>query len=273
MIKQKNKDRISLILVIALVIVMALISFYLRRTQGVEEVSVATEITPSVVFTVGPIVVTSTVVNTWIMIVVLSIAAFFVGRSFKVRPGGFQNAIEWLVNSINGLIGNNIGSDHTDIFFPLIATFAIFICIANLLGLIPGLKSPTTDINTPLAMALIVFFSVPYFGIRTNGLWGYLRHYVEPIFLMLPIEIASEIARTFSLTFRLFGNILGEEIIIAIFFLISPFILPVPMMLFSIFTGVLQAYIFTLLSTVYIGGAVKAHQTSKKPKKNKSKKE
>ena len=273
MIKQKNKDSISLILVIALVIVMALISFYLRRTQGVEEVSVATEITPSVVFTVGPIEVTSTVVNTWIMIVVLSIAAFFVGRSFKVRPGGFQNAIEWLVNAINGLIGNNIGSEHTDIFFPLIATLAIFIGIANLLGLIPGLKSPTTDINTPLAMALIVFFSVPYFGIRTNGLWGYLRHYVEPIFLMLPIEIASEIARTFSLTFRLFGNILGEEIIIAIFFLISPFILPVPMMLFSIFTGVLQAYIFTLLSTVYIGGAVKAHQTSKKIKKNKSKKE
>ena len=84
----------------------------------------------------------------------------------------------------------------------------------------------------------------------------------QPIFIMLPIEIASEIARTFSLSFRLFGNIMGEEIIIAILFLISPFILPVPMMLFSIFTGVLQAYIFTLLSCVYIGGAVKAHATS-----------
>jgi F-type H+-transporting ATPase subunit a len=134
--------------------------------------------------------------------------------------------------------------------------------VANLLGLIPGLQSPTPDINTPLAMAIIVFFSVPYFGIRSQGLWGYLKHYVEPIFLMLPIEIASEIARTFSLTFRLFGNILGEEIIIAILFIIAPFIVPVPMMLFSIFTGVLQAYIFTLLTCVYIGGAVKAHQQS-----------
>lgn len=269
MIKTKNKDSISLILVIVLVVVMALISFYLRRTEGVETTSVAEEITPATVFTVGPLQVTTTVVNTWIMISVLSIAAFFVGRTFKVRPGGFQNAVEWLVNAINGLINNNIGSDHTEVFFPLVATFAVFIGIANLLGLIPGLSSPTTDINTPLAMALIVFFSVPFFGVRTNGLWGYLRHYVEPIFLMLPIEIASEIARTFSLTFRLFGNILGEEIIIAIFFLISPFILPVPMMLFSIFTGVLQAYIFTLLSTVYIGGAVKAHQAPKKNKKSK----
>jgi F-type H+-transporting ATPase subunit a len=273
MIKQKNKEKLSLILVVILVLVMAFISFYLRRTQGVEEVSVSNEITPETVFSVGPLQVTTTVINTWIMIGVLSIAAFFIGRTFKVRPGGFQNAIEWLVNAINGLISNNIESEHTEVFFPLIATFAIFIGVANLLGLVPGLKSPTTDINTPLAMALIVFFSVPYFGIRTNGLGGYLRHYVEPIFLMLPIEIASEIARTFSLTFRLFGNILGEEIIIAIFFLISPFILPVPMMLFSIFTGVLQAYIFTLLSTVYIGGAVKAHQTTKKSKKNKSKKE
>jgi F-type H+-transporting ATPase subunit a len=273
MAKKKNKDIVSLILVVVLVLVMAYISFYLRRTQGVEEVSVSNEITPAIVFTVGPLQVTSTIVNTWIMIVVLGIGAFFVGRTFKVRPSGFQNAIEWLVNAINGLISNNIGSDHTEVFFPLIATFAIFIGVANLLGLIPGLKAPTTDINTPLAMALIVFFSVPYFGIRTNGLWGYLRHYVEPIFIMLPIEIASEIARTFSLTFRLFGNILGEEIIIAIFFIISPFILPVPMMLFSIFTGVLQAYIFTLLSTVYIGGAVQAHQSPKKSKKNKSIKE
>jgi len=107
---------------------------------------------------------------------------------------------------------------------------------------------------------LIVFISVPYFGIKNRGLGAYLKHYIEPFFLMLPLEIASEIARTFSLTFRLFGNIMGEEIIIAILFIIAPFILPVPLMAFSIFTGVLQAYIFTLLSTVYIGGAVKAHE-------------
>jgi F-type H+-transporting ATPase subunit a len=259
---KKNKNSLSLVLVLLLVIIMALVSFQLRKNQSFEPVPITEEISPSIVFMIGPLQVTTTVINTWIMMALLGIGSFWVGRSFKVRPGMFQNAIEWLVEAIQGIIAKNIGSKNSNLFFPVVATFAIFIGAANLLGLIPGLKSPTPDINTPLAMALIVFISVPYFGIRTRGLWGYLKHYVQPIFLMLPIEIASEIARTFSLTFRLFGNIMGEEIIIAILFLISPFILPVPMMLFSIFTGVLQAYIFTLLSCVYIGGAVKAHETT-----------
>jgi len=261
---KKHKKTLTLILVVLVVVALALISFELREKTGFEPEPVAEEIAPSVVFTVGPVQVTSTVVNTWIMIGVLGFASYWIGRSFKICPTMIQNAIEWLAEVINNLIAKNIGSKNTDLFFPLIATLAIFIGIANLLGLVPGLRSPTPDINTPIAMALIVFISVPYFGIRTHGLWDYLKHYVEPIFLMLPIEIASEIARTFSLTFRLFGNILGEEIIIAILFLIAPLIVPVPMMLFSIFTGVLQAYIFTLLSCVYIGGAVKAHQASTK---------
>jgi F-type H+-transporting ATPase subunit a len=238
---------------------MALISFRIRNNQGFEPEPVADEITPKVVFEVGPIQVTSTIINTWVLMAILGIGSYFIGRSLKVRPGGFQNAIEWLIEAIKSIITKNIETKDTNMFLPIVATFTIFIGAANLLGLIPGLKSPIPDINTPLAMALIVFISVPYFGIRSQGLGGYLKHYVQPIFLMLPIEISSEIARTFSLTFRLFGNIMGEEIIIAILFLISPLILPVPMMLFSIFTGVLQAYIFTLLSCVYIGGAVRAH--------------
>lgn len=260
---KKNKKLLTLILIVVLVVAMAVISFQLRRKFGFESIPVAEEIAPNIVFVVGPVQVTSTVINTWIMIGLLGFAAFWVGRSFKVRPGMIQNAIEWLAEAIQGLISDNIGSTtDTSLFFPLIATLAVFIGASNLLGLLPGLRSPTPDINTPVAMALIVFVTVPYFGIRTHGLWGYLKHYVQPIFIMLPIEIASEIARTLSLSFRLFGNIMGEEIIIAILFVISPFIVPVPMMLFSIFTGVLQAYIFTLLSCVYIGGAVKAHQST-----------
>lgn len=260
--KINNKQTLSLIIVVLVVIGLALISFQLRKNQDYVPQPVTDEIAPSVVFSLGPLEVTTTVINTWIMIAVLGVGAFFLGRSFKIRPGMLQNAIEFLIEAIQGIISKNIGSENTNSFFPIVATFAIFIGTANLLGLIPGLKSPTPDINTPLAMALIVFVTVPYYGIRTRGLWGYLKHYVQPIFLMLPIEIASEIARTFSLTFRLFGNIMGEEIIIAILFVISPFILPVPMMLFSIFTGLLQAYIFTLLSCVYIGGAVQAHETT-----------
>ncbi len=258
---RKNKKKITKFLLLALILAMALISFQLRKTQGFEPEPVAEEISPKLVFMIGPLQVTSTVINTWIMMVLLTVGAFFLGRSLKIRPGMVQNAIEWLFEAIQGIISKNIGTKNTATFFPIVATFTIFIGTANLLGLIPGLNSPTIDINTPLAIALIVFISVPYFGIKRRGLWNYLKHYVQPIFIMLPIEVASEIARTFSLSFRLFGNIMGEEIIIAILFLISPFILPVPMMLFSIFTGVLQAYIFTLLSCVYIGGAVKAHAT------------
>ena len=146
------------------------------------------------------------------------------------------------------------------IFLPIVGTFAVFIAAINLAGLIPGLRSPSTDLNTPLALAIIVFFSVHYYGIRQKGILGHLKHYVEPIFIMLPIEIAGEFARTLSLTFRLFGNILGEEIIVAVLFLILPLLIPVPMMLFSIFTGVIQAYVFTLLSVVYISSAVQAHE-------------
>jgi F-type H+-transporting ATPase subunit a len=259
---KKNKKTLTMLLVFGVVIALALISFQIRKNTGYEAKPVAEEIAPHVVFNIGPLQVTSTVVNTWIMMLLLGAGSYFLGRSFKIRPGMFQNAIEWLVSAIQSIINQNIETRDPGLFFPVVATFAIFIGVANLLGLIPGLHSPTPDINTPLAMALVVFLSVPYFGIRTQGLGGYLKHYVEPIFLMLPIEVASEIARTFSLTFRLFGNILGEEIIIAILFIISPFIVPVPMMLFSIFTGVLQAYIFTLLTCVYIGGAVKAHQES-----------
>jgi F-type H+-transporting ATPase subunit a len=139
-----------------------------------------------------------------------------------------------------------------------VGTLAIFIAAANLGGLIPGLKSPTIDLNTPLALAIVVFFSVHYYGIRAHGVVGHFRHYVEPVFFMLPIEVAGELARTMSLTFRLFGNILGEEIVIAVLFLIVPVILPVPMMLFSIFTSIIQAYVFVMLTVVYLGGAVQA---------------
>jgi F-type H+-transporting ATPase subunit a len=217
------------------------------------------ELIPHVVLSLGPLQVTSTVVNTWIIMAALSVLFIVLGRGLKVRPTRSQNALEWLVEMLDRMIREMIPGQPR-LFLPLVGTLAVFIAAANLAGLIPGLRSPTTDLNTPLALAIVVFFSVHYYGIRQHGIVGHLRHYVEPIFIMLPIEIASEIARTLSLTFRLFGNILGEEIVIAVFFLILPLLIPVPMMLFSIFTGVLQAYVFATLTIVYISGAVKAHR-------------
>ena len=258
---QRINNPRTLVFLLVLVIGLAVVSHLLEGPANeVEEPDVAAEIAPCLVFIVGPLEVTSTVVYTWAMMLLLGVGAYFLGRSLKPCPGLVQNMLEWIVEAIEKLIHEMVGIEDTAIFLPVVGTLAFFIGSANLIGLLPGLRSPTPDINTPLAMALVVFFSVPYFGIRTRGLGGYLKHYVEPIFLMLPIEIASEIARTFSLTFRLFGNILGEEIIISIMFIVMPLFVPVPMMLFSIFTGLLQAYIFVLLTCVYIGGAVKAHQ-------------
>jgi F-type H+-transporting ATPase subunit a len=217
------------------------------------------ELVPHVVFSLGPLEVTSTVVNTWIIMAIVSALFILLGRRLRVKPTRWQNALEWLVEAIDGLIRDMI-PHNPRLFLPIVGTLAVFIAAANLGGLVPGIKSPTTDINTPLALAIVVFFSVHYYGIRQKGLIGHLRHYVEPIFILLPIEIASELARTMSLTFRLFGNILGEEIVIGVLFLILPVLIPVPMMLFSIFTSVIQAYVFTLLTVVYLSGAVQAHK-------------
>jgi F-type H+-transporting ATPase subunit a len=217
------------------------------------------ELVPHVVFAVGPLQVTSTIIYTWIIMAIVSALFIVLGRRLQVRPTRFQNALEWGVEALDDLIKGLI-PHQARIFLPIVGTLAIFIGAANLGGLIPGIRSPTTDLNTPLALAIVVFFSVHYYGIRAKGLIGHLKHYVEPIFIMLPIEIASELARTMSLTFRLFGNILGEEIVIAVLFLILPVLIPVPMMLFSIFTSLIQAYVFTMLTVVYLSGAVQAHE-------------
>ena len=220
--------------------------------MGIEE-----ELVPPVLFAVGPMQVTTTVVTTWLMVALLGVASYLMSRNLQVRPSVFQNILEWVVESIEGLLQSMIG-EGSRLLLPFVGTLAIFVTVANLMGLIPGLKSPTTDINTPLALALIVFGSVHYYGMRHRGLVAHLRHYVEPIFFMLPIEIAGEIARTLSLTFRLFGNMMGEEIVVSILFLVLPLLVPVPMMIFSIFTGFIQAYIFTILTITYLAGAVKA---------------
>ena len=220
--------------------------------MGIEE-----ELVPRVIFAVGPVEVTSTVVTTWLVMAFLVITSYLIGRNLKVRPGALQNILEWIVESIDGLLKNMIGPGSR-ILLPFIGTLSIFIVAANLAGLLPGLKAPTTDINTPLALALIVFFAVHYYGIKRQGLREHLADYLRPIFLMLPIHLVSELARTISLTVRLFGNMMGEEIVVSILFLVLPLIVPVPMMIFGIFTGFIQAYVFTILTITYLAGAVKA---------------
>ena len=211
---------------------------------------------PSVVFFIFGLPVTKIVVSTWFVMAFLVIASFISTRKLDFIPTRFlQNVLELFVEAIIYLI-EDMSPGNGKKFLPLVGTLALFIGTANLAGLVPGMSSPTSDFNTTLALALVVFCSVPYYGIKTRGVKDYFKDYISPSPIMAPFHVISEITRTFSLALRLFGNILGEEIIIAILFLLAPLFVPVPMMLFSIFTGIVQAYIFTILTVVYLSAAV-----------------
>jgi F-type H+-transporting ATPase subunit a len=138
----------------------------------------------------------------------------------------------------------------------LLGTLFVFLVFANLSAVVPGMKPPTGHIETPAALALIVFLSVHYFGIRSRGWLQYVRRYVRPNPLLLPLNVLSEITRTFSLMVRLFGNMMSHEFVIAIVVFLAGLFLPIPFMLLGILIGIIQAYIFTVLATVFIGAAV-----------------
>ena len=213
---------------------------------------------PTVAFTVFGVPIRDTVVATWALMAILLVLAVVINRR---KP----TALEMLVDFINDLVSGIIGRPAVP-YLALLGTLAIFIAAANVVGVVPFLVSPTRDINTPLALALVVFFSVHYFGIRTKGLFRYLKEMASPIFL-LPLEIISQISRTISLTLRLFGNIFSAELILAIVFLLVPLFVPLPLAGLGIFTGLLQAYIFTALAAVYIGAGIEAVETGRKKEK------
>ncbi len=204
---------------------------------------------PQVVFRVFGIPVRDTVVSTWVMMVLVVGAAAVIGRR---RPMALEMLVDFLVDTISGAMGQ-----PAEPYLPLLGTLAIFIAVANVVGAVPIIVTPTRDINTPLAMALVVFFSVHYFGIRAKGVVGYFRDMASPVF-MLPLEIIGQLSRTLSLTLRLFGNVLSTELIVAVVFSLVPLIVPLPLVAFSMLTGILQAYIFTILATVYIGAGLEA---------------
>jgi F-type H+-transporting ATPase subunit a len=212
---------------------------------------------PEVVFTLFGLPVRDTVISTWIMMAIVAAAAIIIGRRQLT-------ALEMLVDFLNDLISGVMGAPAAP-FLPLLGTLAIFIAAANVIGVIPFLSSPTRDINTPLALALVVFFSVHYFGMREKGVWGYLKDMASPIFI-LPLELVGQLSRTLSLTLRLFGNIISAELIIAVMFVLAPLFVPLPLVGFSIFTGLLQAYIFTVLAAVYISAGLAANEPLRKPK-------
>jgi F-type H+-transporting ATPase subunit a len=200
--------------------------------------------------------VTSTVVTTFGMVVLLSILALIAGRGIRETPARWQAVAEWGLSVLGDML-EEVTESRTR-YLPLVATLAVFVLAANSMGVLPLVEAPTADVNTPVALALIVFFSVHYYGVREAGVRGYLRRFAQPSVLLLPINILAHVTRTLSLAIRLFGNMVSHQIIVAILLVILPLVVPAMLELFGLLIGVLQAYIFTVLTIVYIGGAVRA---------------
>lgn len=228
---------------------------------------------PQVVFRIGGIPVRDTVISTWVMMALIIALVAILRRLF---PDTLQTLVKTLRDMISGMMGRPTAS-----YLPFLGTLAIFIAVANVLGALPSIPipaflipgstegrmipvvSPTHDVNVPIALAIIVLFAVHYFGIKEKGGWTYFKDLISPIFLApltIPLEVLSELSRTLSLSVRLFGNIISTDLIVAVIFSLVSWIAPLPFVGFSFFTGLLQAYIFTTLSAIYIAGAVESSE-------------
>ncbi|MFW2330976.1 MAG: F0F1 ATP synthase subunit A [Nitrospinota bacterium] len=199
------------------------------------------------------------VTYTWVIMALFILLAVLVRKSLNPKsPTGAYNLIDSLVVGLISFSDSVIGKEGRP-YFPLLATLGLFILIANIFGLIPGAVSPTANVNTNAAMAITVFLVYQYAGLSKHG-FRYIKHFLGPspalAILLFPIEIISHLARPVTLTMRLFGNIKGEDLVILVLGFLIPLLLPVPMLAFALFTSVLQAGIFVLLTMVYLAGAL-----------------
>lgn len=198
------------------------------------------------------------VTYTWLVMAILIVVAFAASRAIQMVPGGVQNLMEAVLSGLDNLLGETMGKEGRA-YFPLIATFALFILVSNLIALIPGFMPPTANVNTNAALALTVFVMTHAVGFKKHGA-AYLKHFMGPILWLAPlifiIEIIGHIARPLSLTLRLFGNMWGHEIVLMIFIGLVPLFVPVPMMLMGVLVAFIQTFVFTLLAMIYIAGAL-----------------
>lgn len=207
-----------------------------------------------IIFHIGPVAVTRPVVTTWVIMALLSLGSWAATRRLALRPTRGQAVLEVLVTGIASQIEEVVRRDARP-FLPLLGTLFIFLLVANLSGLVPGVQAPTGKPETPAALAIIVFLAVHWFGVRTQGALGYLESFARPKLIMLPLNVLSEVTRTFSLMVRLFGNIMSGEFLMGLVVALAGLFVPIPLMALEGLVGVVQAYIFTVLATVFIGAA------------------
>jgi F-type H+-transporting ATPase subunit a len=228
-----------------------------------------------VVFQLGPVPFTEEVVTTWAIVAVLGLGAYLSTRGLSARlakagsakpgpaprSGRVQAAVEAVFVLLEDQIRGVLQSDPAPIL-PFIGTLFVFLAVANLSSLVPGVKAPTASLETPAALALVVFFAVHAYGIRRKGLWQYLKAFAQPSVAMLPLNVISEITRTFSMMIRLFGNMMSHEFILGIVVTLVGLFVPIPFMALGILIGLIQAYIFAILATVFIGAATETQKAS-----------
>jgi F-type H+-transporting ATPase subunit a len=183
-------------------------------------------------------------------------------KNLHMFPGKMQNALEMFLKFFQGLVDDMMGREGRK-FIPALATLGLFIAVSNLVGLLPEMESPTAKLDVTVGCALFIFIYYHYQGVKKHGVWGYIKTFMGPAWwlawLILPIEVVSHFSRPLSLSMRLFGNIFGEDLVIIIIASLVPFVAPLPVMGLAVFTSLLQAFIFVMLSTIYLSGAI-AHE-------------
>ena len=218
---------------------------------------VSLQITP--LFSIGPVDISTTVVTTWAIMGLAWIACWLVARHLSERPSAWQTAVERLVIIIEAAIRQVAPAEGARIL-PFVGTLWIFLVLANLAGLIPGVHSPTRDLSATAGLAFLVFLSTHWYGLRIQGWKRYLRHYLSPSPILLPFHLVSEVTRTLALAVRLFGNMMSLEMAALLILLVAGFLAPVPILMLHIIEALVQAYIFGMLALIYLAGGIQSQQ-------------
>ena len=208
----------------------------------------------------------STIVFTWFLMVLLVVGSKLITRGLATETSisRWQCVLEIIVTAMKKQV-EEVGLKRPARYLAFVGTLFLFIALANLFTIIPGYEPPTGSLSTTTALAISVFFAVPFFGIKERGWRGYLKSFVEPTVIMLPFNIIGEFSRTLALAVRLFGNMMSGTMILSILFIITPFIFPTVMSALGLLTGMVQAYIFSILAVVYIAAATGTQPTDRNP--------
>mgnify|MGYP001766113854 FL=1 len=220
----------------------------------------------TILFDLGVVKINATLAYTWLTIALLAGLARWATRNLSTTGelSPWQNLLEVLVEGVQNQI-QDIARQDPGPFLPFIATLFLFIAACTLLAIVPGYDPPTGSLSTTTALALGVFCAVPFYGVRRHGWRGFLHLYLEPTPLMLPLNIIGELARTVALAVRLYGNVMSGAVVGAILLLITPLAFPALMHALELLTGLIQAYIFAVLATVFIAAATAAQDQTANP--------